>query len=381
MIPQEVYNETLLSFLAPVRRYLEDKSVSEVMINGSQAIYVERKGKLWRVRETFPSEESLLAALRNIAQYAGKQVDELHPILEGRLPDGSRVQAVIPPVAFGGISIAIRRFSASLYTMPSLIELGALTADAAQTLEALVFAKLNVLVAGGTGSGKTSMLNTLSRAIPTDERVVVIEDSKEVQLQQEHVVYMEARPPDPKGRGAVTIRDLFRATLRMRPDRIVIGEIRGGEALDIVQAMVSGHGGCMGTLHATYPRDTMTRLETMALMSDVEIPLAALRLQIASGVNIILQVARLQDGSRKVTHVSEVVGYDMATMRYQIRDLFVRKYELQSDGTTQSELVPTGILPECLAQLHEHGTDLPAGVYEAAERLRASDGVEGGAGI
>src|SRR5262245_23214752 len=168
------------------------------MINGSQAIYVERKGKLWRVRETFPSEESLLAALRNIAQYAGKQVDELHPILEGRLPDGSRVQAVIPPVAFGGISIAIRRFSASLYTMPSLIELGALSADGAQTLEALVFAKLNVLVAGGTGSGKTSMLNTLSRSIPSDERIVVIEDSKEVQLQQDHVVYLEARPPDPK---------------------------------------------------------------------------------------------------------------------------------------------------------------------------------------
>jgi pilus assembly protein CpaF len=376
MIPQEVYSETLLSFLAPVRRYLEDKSVSEVMINGSQAIYVERKGKLWRVRETFPSEESLLAALRNIAQYAGKQVDELHPILEGRLPDGSRVQAVIPPVAFGGVSIAIRRFSASLYTMPSLIELGALTPDAAQTLEALVYAKLNVLVAGGTGSGKTSMLNTLSRAIPSDERIVVIEDSKEVQLQQEHVVYMEARPPDPKGRGAVTIRDLFRATLRMRPDRIVIGEIRGGEALDIIQAMVSGHGGCMGTLHATYPRDTMTRLETMALMSDVEIPLTALRLQIASGINIILQVARLQDGSRKVTHISEVVGYDMTTMRYQIQDLFVRRIELQSDGTTASELLPTGILPQCLTQLHEHGTDLPGGVYEAAERLRRTHGAE-----
>jgi pilus assembly protein CpaF len=378
MIPQQVFSQTLLSFLAPIRRYLDDSSVSEVMINGPETIYVERKGKLQRVSETFPSNEALLAALRNIAQFAGKQIDELHPILEGRLPDGSRVQAVVPPVSFGGVSVAIRRFSSALYTMPSLIELGALSQDAAVTLGALVRSKLNVLVAGGTGSGKTSMLNTLSRYIPSDERIVVIEDSKEVQLQQEHVVYLEARPPDPKGRGAVTIRDLFRTTLRMRPDRIVIGEIRGGEALDIVQAMVSGHGGCMGTLHATYPRDTMTRLETMAMMSDVEIPLAALRLQIASGINIILQVARLHDGSRKVTHVSEVLGYDLATMKYEIQDLFVRRWHTdRNDGTTTSELVPTGILPRCVSQLHEHGTDLPEGVYEAAERLRAAGGARG----
>jgi pilus assembly protein CpaF len=378
MIPEQVFAQTLLSFLAPIRRYLDDTSVSEVMINGPETIYVERKGKLQRVSETFPSNEALLAALRNIAQFAGKQLDELHPILEGRLPDGSRVQAVVPPVSFGGVSVAIRRFSSALYTMPSLIELGALSQDAAATLGALVRSKLNVLVAGGTGSGKTSMLNTLSRYIPSDERIVVIEDSKEVQLQQEHVVYLEARPPDPKGRGAVTIRDLFRTTLRMRPDRIVIGEIRGGEALDIVQAMVSGHGGCMGTLHATYPRDTMTRLETMAMMSDVDIPLAALRLQIASGINIILQVARLHDGSRKVTHVSEVLGYDLATMKYEIQDLFVRKWRTdRNDGTTASELVPTGTLPRCVSQLHEHGTDLPQGVYEAAERLRAAGGARG----
>jgi pilus assembly protein CpaF len=379
MIPQEVFNETLLGFLAPIRHYLDDKSVTEVMINGHQKIYVERKGKLQRVGETFPSNEALLSALRNIAQYAGKQLDELHPILEGRLPDGSRVQAVVPPVSYGGVSVAIRRFSPSMYTMPTLIQFGALTEDCAMTLAALVHSKLNVIVAGGTGSGKTSMLNTLSRSIPEDERVVVIEDSKEVQLQQEHVVYLEARPPDPKGRGAVTIRDLFRTTLRMRPDRIVIGEIRGGEALDIVQAMVSGHGGCMGTLHATYPRDTMTRLETMAMMSDVEIPLAALRLQIASGINIILQVARLHDGSRKVTHVSEVVGYDLATMKYQIQDLFIRKWRADGeDRSSTSELVPTGIMPQCLEQLHEHGTDLPEGVYEAVERRRAEDAAVGG---
>ena len=356
MIP-EIFAETLMEFLAPVRRYLDDPSVSEVMINGASCIYVERKGKLERVGETFPNEESLLAALRNIAQFTGKQVDELHPILEGRLPDGSRVQAVVPPISFGGVSVAIRRFSASLYTMPALEGLGALSSDAARTLEALVHAKLNVIVAGGTGSGKTSMLNTLSRSIPEDERVVVIEDSKEVQLQQEHVVYLEARAADSRGRGAITIRDLFRTTLRMRPDRIVIGEIRGGEALDIIQAMVSGHGGCMGTLHATYPRDTMTRLETMALMSDVEIPLTALRLQIASGVNIILQVARLPDGSRKVTHVSEVLGYDMASMKYELRDIFTRRFDSSEEGTSPGELAPTGHVPRCRPQLLEHGTE------------------------
>jgi pilus assembly protein CpaF len=373
MIPHEVFVETLLNFLAPVRRYLEDPSVSEIMINGPSRIYVERRGKLERVKETFPSNDALLAALRNIAQFSGKQVDELHPILESRLPDGSRVQAVVPPIAFGGVSVAIRRFSAGLYTMPALTKLGALTPDAAATLEALVRSKLNVLVAGGTGSGKTSMLNTLSRSIPEDERVVVIEDSKEVQLQQEHVVYLEARQPDPKGRGAISIRDLFRATLRMRPDRIVIGEIRGGEALDIVQAMVSGHGGCMGTLHATYPRDTMTRLETMALMSDVEIPLAALRLQIASGINIILQVARFPDGSRKVTHITEVLGYDLSTMKYQLQDIFVRRFDQHAQEGAVGELLPTGVIPHCRTQLLEHGTDLPDAVFEAAERRRAAN--------
>jgi pilus assembly protein CpaF len=250
-----------------------------------------------------------------------------------------------------------------------LLDIGTINQDAHDTLEALVASKLNVMIAGGTGSGKTSLLNAFTNFIPRGERIAVIEDSKEVQVQHPHVVQLEARPPDPQGRGAVSIRDLFRATLRMRPDRIVIGEIRGGEALDIIQAMVSGHGGCLGTLHATYPRDTLTRLETMAMMSDVELPLAALRLQIASGVNAIVQVSRLADGSRKVTHITEVAGFDIHTGRYELHDVFTREYSgRDAHGRIQSELRPTGYLPSFVPHLRDHGKDLPFAVYEAAAR-------------
>ncbi|HET9932027.1 MAG TPA: ATPase, T2SS/T4P/T4SS family, partial [Polyangiaceae bacterium] len=282
---------------------------------------------------------------------------------EARLPDGSRLQALVAPVAPGGPCVAIRRFSRDTFSLDRLVDLGTLSHDAVATLDAFVVAKLNVLVAGGTGSGKTSLLNALTRFIPESERIVVIEDSKEVQVQHGHVVQLEAHPPDAEGRGAVSIRDLFRATLRLRPDRIVIGEIRGGEALDIVQAMVSGHGGCLATLHATYPRDTLTRLETMALMSDVDIPLAALRAQIASGVNVIVQVARARDGARKVTHITEVRGFDFATARYELADLFVRDV-----FTPKNELRPTGVMPTFLEQLAEHGARLPKSVLDAGKR-------------
>jgi pilus assembly protein CpaF len=222
-------------------------------------------------------------------------------------------------------------------------------------------------VAGGTGSGKTSMLNALSGFIPDGERVLIIEDSREVQFQKPHVVQLEARPSDRKGRGGVSIRDLFRATLRMRPDRVVVGEIRGGEALDIIQAMTSGHGGCMGTLHATYPRDTLTRLETMCMMSDIEMPLAAMRSQIGSGVQIIVQVSRLQDGSRRLTHISEVTGFDLTTQKYEVKDIFERRYHgLDEKQRVISELVPTGNLPRCMHQLEEHGVTLPDVVLDVA---------------
>ncbi|MDF3066780.1 MAG: Type secretion system hydrolase TadA/VirB11/CpaF, TadA subfamily [Polyangiaceae bacterium] len=369
MIAPSVYAETLLGFLEPVRKFLDDPSVSEIMINGPSVVFIERRGQLEATDARFESREAILCALRNAAQFVGKHVDELHPILEARMPDGSRLQAVIPPAAPDGPYVSIRRFSKDSFSLSRLLDLGTLTQDAHDSLDAMVHSKLNVMIAGGTGSGKTSLLNAFTHFIPRGERIAVIEDSKEVQVQHPHVVQLEARPADPQGRGAVSIRDLFRATLRMRPDRIVIGEIRGGEALDIIQAMVSGHGGCLGTLHATYPRDTLTRLETMAMMSDVELPLAALRLQIASGVNVIVQVSRLSDGSRKLTHITEVAGFDMHSGRYELHDIFARQYYGQdSHGRIQSDLLPTGYVPSFVSMLRDHGKDLPAAVYDAAER-------------
>lgn len=374
MIPREVFEETLLHFFEPIRPFLEDPSVNDIMINGPSQIYVERKGLLYLTEARFSSREALMAALRNAAQFVGKHIDEEHPILEGRLPDGSRLEAILPPAAPDGPSVSIRRFAKETLTVDKLIGFDALTRDAALFLHALVASKLNVVIAGGTGSGKTSMLNALSSFIPNGERVVVIEDSRELQLQRQHVVQLEARPPDPRGKGAVSIRDLFKATLRMRPDRIVVGEIRGGEALDLIQAMTSGHGGCLTTVHATYPRDTLTRLETMCLMSDVEMPLVALRLQIASGINILVQVSRLSDGRRKVTHVSEVLGFDVNAGNYVIQDLFLRTYgAIGPDGQIQSALHPTGLVPQCVPALREHGMELPAAVVDAIERRRAAE--------
>ncbi|APR84464.1 Type II/IV secretion system ATP hydrolase TadA/VirB11/CpaF, TadA subfamily protein [Minicystis rosea] len=374
MIPREVFEETLLHFFEPIRPYLEDPSVNDIMINGPTQIYVEKKGILYLTDARFPSREALMAALRNAAQFVGKHVDAEHPILEGRLPDGSRLEAIFPPAAPDGPAVSIRRFSKETLTVEKLIGFDALTRDAAQFLHALVASKLNVVIAGGTGSGKTSMLNALSSFIPNGERVVVIEDSRELQLQREHVVQLEARPADPRGKGAVSIRDLFKATLRLRPDRIVVGEIRSGEALDLIQAMTSGHGGCLTTVHATYPRDTLTRLETMCLMSDVEMPLVAMRMQIASGINILVQVSRLADGRRKVTHISEVLGFDSASGNYVIQDLFLRTYgTAAAGGEIPSALQPTGIVPQCLPALREHGVDLPPAVAQAIEQRRAAE--------
>jgi pilus assembly protein CpaF len=369
MIPREVFEESLLHFFAPIRPYLEDPAVSDIMINGPDQIFVEKGGLLHLTDARFPSRDALLAALRNAAQFVGKQIDESRPILEGRLPDGSRIEAVLPPAAPDGPCVSIRRFFKETLTVSRLIDFGAMTHDCADALRAFVASKLNVVVAGGTGSGKTSMLNALSSFVPEGERVVVLEDSRELQLQRVHVVQLEARPADARGKGAVSIRDLFKATLRLRPDRIVVGEIRGGEALDLVQAMTSGHGGCLTTVHATYPRDTLSRLETMAMMSDVEMPLVALRMQIASAVNLVVQVSRLSDGTRKVTHVSEVLGYDPQAQAYRIEDVFVRQVQgTDARGMIQSQLVPTGYLPRCTAQLAEHGVSLPPAVLHAAER-------------
>jgi pilus assembly protein CpaF len=374
VIPKQVYEETLLSFLAPVRPFLDDAKVSEIMINGPNQIFIEKAGKLILTDAKFSSGEALNAALRNIAQYVGKMVDEDNPILEARLPDGSRIEAIVPPAAPDGPSVSIRRFFKETLTVQRLVDFGSVTPDCAQVLEALVAMKQNVVVAGGTGSGKTSLLNALSSFIPDGERIVIIEDSREVQLQRQHVVQLEARPGDAKGRGKVGIRDLFRATLRMRPDRIVVGEIRGGEALDLVQAMTSGHGGCLTTVHATYPHDTLTRLETMSLMSDVELPLSALRVQLGSAINIIVQTSRLADGSRKITHVSEVRGYDNND-GFRLVDLYLRKFQgRDGQGNLLSTLEPTGELPLCTEMVHSYGMQFPASFYEAA-RVRQEMGM------
>jgi pilus assembly protein CpaF len=371
MIPRAVYESTLRGFLAPILPLLDDPTVTEVMINGASEVFVERRGKLVRTEVRFESGDALLSALRVVAQFVGRGFDEAQPILEARLPDGSRVEALLPPIAPDGPSVAIRRFSKERLTLQKLLELGALTRDAAETLRALIEGKQNVVVAGGTGSGKTSLLNAVSSFIPDDERVIVIEDARELQLQREHVVQLETRPADARGKGAVTIRDLFKASLRMRPDRIVLGEIRGGEALDLIQAMTSGHGGCLATVHATYPIDTLNRLETLALMSGVELPLFALRSQLASAVDIVVQTARLRDGRRMVTHITEVVGAD-PQRGYAIKDIFVSMPgPKQPDGHIPCELLPTGVLPNCLPLLHAQGLDLPRGVLENARAARA----------
>jgi pilus assembly protein CpaF len=367
MIPPEMYMQTISDLLAPIGAYLRDASVTEILINGPERIFVERRGKLERVDARFENKEAVLCGLRAIAQYAGQMIDERAPVLEARLPDGSRVEAVIDPIAEDGPAVAIRRFSKSMMTLPRLVELGALTADAAQLLVAVAVSKCNVVVAGGTGSGKTSLLNVLAACVPASERVLVIEDTRELSIDREHVVYLETRRPDENGEGTIGIRDLFRASLRMRPDRIIVGEIRGAEALDMVQSMVSGHGGGLSTLHATYPRDTLTRLETMCMMSDVVMPLPAIRMQIGSGIELIVQVGRQRDGSRKVTHITEVAGFDVDSGRYRLNDLYVLKHA----GAAGAALMPTGQLPTFAERLTEHGVELPAAMLRAAQAQEA----------
>jgi pilus assembly protein CpaF len=365
VIPAELYAKSIASFFAPIRCYFEDPSVSEILINGPGTIFVERSGTLARVEARFESEEALLSALRNVAQYVGRPFDVEHPILEGRLPDGSRIEALLPPVSPAGPAVAIRRFSPDTLTIDELLALGSLSDDAARTLAALIAAKQNIVISGGTGSGKTSLLNCLSSFIPEGERVVVIEDARELSLQQPHVLAFEARPADARGKGAVTIRDLFRASLRMRPDRIVVGEIRGAEALELIQAMTSGHDGCLSTVHASHPRDALARLETLALMSDVALPLEALRAQIASAVDVVIQTSRAPGGRRRITHVTEIIAIDGQRGGYQLEDLFA----LRADARGQyGPLAPTGALPDCLDAIRRHGHDLPPAVYLAAQR-------------
>jgi len=300
-------NSFLVLFLAPVREYLEDDSVSEILINGPQQIYIERRGKLEEISARFVSESALRAAAANIAKSVGRMLDEMHPRLDARLPDGSRVHAVIPPLSRVGTVIAIRKFKKDTLTIDKMQEFGSLDESKRKLIRALVLLHKNVIVSGATSSGKTSVLNALSSFIPEGERVLVIEDATELQLQQKHVVPFETRKADKNGQGEVTIRDLIRSALRLRPDRIVIGEIRGGEALDLLQALNTGHAGSMSTIHANSPIDCLRRIETCALLSGIDIPLSALRSQVASAIDAVVHTARLSDGSRKVVSVAEVL--------------------------------------------------------------------------
>ncbi len=321
MIPGGTYSESIRRFLSPISDLMRDPHVAEIMVNGPENIWVERKGMIERTGCAFQSAEALTAALTNIAQFAGRPLGWDRPILEAHLPDGSRVEAVLPPLAEGGPIMSIRRFSKSTLTIKQLIAFGSLNEPAALFLGRAVRAKQNIVVSGGTGTGKTSLLGALSALVRDNERIVVIEDTREVQLQKPHVVYLETRSADDRGRGRVTVRDLLRATLRLRPDRIVVGEVRGKEALDLLQAMTSGHGGSMTTAHANTPKDALRRLETMAMMEDIDMPLSALRAQVASAVQMVVQVERTPDGRRRVSEIAKVGPLSEAG-DYAVRPLF-----------------------------------------------------------
>lgn len=358
MIPQEVFEQSILRYFEPIRPFLEDDDVSEIMINGKDEVWIEVGGKLEKTEAQFDTVDDLKGGVKQIAQYVDKPLDELHPRMDARLPDGSRVHVVLPPCSREGITVAIRQFGEFTLTMDKLIDWGSVSPDAAEFLKSCVRLKKNIVVAGGTGSGKTSLLNVLSAQIPPSERILVIEDSSELQFQQPHVVMMEARKPDAKGRGEVTIGDLFHSAMRLRPDRVVIGEVRGKEALSMLQAMTTGHSGSMTTTHATYPDDTLRRLETMAMMSDMEMPLHALRSQVASAVELIVQQSRFNDGSRKITDIVEVLDL-REEGEYQTRPLYKFNHRGEGrDGTVLGELKPLGNLPTFLEQAESKGIEM-----------------------
>jgi pilus assembly protein CpaF len=349
-----MYEKSVKEFLKPVRYFLEDASVSEIMINGPEDVWIERKGRLFRTDAKF-TPEGLEAAARNVAQYVGRIITDERPRLDARLPDGSRIHVVLPPIARKGTTISIRKFFPGKLSVPQLIGFGALTPEWARFIDACVKTKQNVIVAGGTGSGKTTLLNVVSSLIPNDERILTIEDSAELQLSQDHLVAFESRPPDKLGRGAVTIADLLHSSLRLRPDRIVIGEVRGGEAFDLMQAMNTGHSGSMCTVHANSPTETCRRLESLCLMSEIELPMVAIRAQIAAALNIIICCARFHDGSRRLTHIAEVLPLNEKG-DYRTQDLFV--YTItgkDKEGRIEGYHAPTGILPTFMSKLKAYG--------------------------
>ncbi len=347
--------------LGPLEPLLRDESISEVMVNGPRQVYIERSGKLELTNVVFQNDDHVMRIIDRIIAPIGRRVDESSPMVDARLTDGSRVNAIIPPLSLVGPVITIRKFSASPFTVDDLVRFGTATADMFDFMRACVEARLNIFVSGGTGSGKTTTLNVLSSFIPNDERIVTIEDAAELQLRQEHVVTLESRPPNIEGKGAIPIRELVRNSLRMRPDRIIVGECRSGEALDMLQAMNTGHDGSMSTGHANSPRDMLSRLETMVLMAGVDLPVRAIREQIASAVDLIVHQSRLKDGTRKITNITEVQGMEGDVIVMQ--DVFVFEQTGIVEGKIQGRLKATGIRPKFVEKFEVMGIHLPPNLF------------------
>jgi pilus assembly protein CpaF len=358
----------------PIERYLADDSVTEVMVNADRPIYVERNGKLLETNTRFISQDHLRRVIERIVSQVGRRIDESSPMVDARLPDGSRVNAIIPPLAVDGPVLTVRKFSRDPFQVDDLVRFGTLTDLSVELLSKCVLGRMNTLVTGGTGTGKTTLLNVLSSFIPEDERLVTIEDAVELQLHQRHVVRLESRPPNIEGRGEVTIRDLVRNALRMRPDRIIVGEVRGAEALDMLQAMNTGHEGSLSTVHSNTPRDALARVETMVLMSGVDLPTRAIREQISSSLDLIVHISRLRDGSRRVTQITEVVGMEGETITLQ--DLFAFDYSagIDESGRYLGSVVPTGLRPAFARRLTDVGIELPPAIFGPANVLARSNG-------
>jgi pilus assembly protein CpaF len=360
-VAQEVADDILGH--GPLEPYLRDPEVSEIMVNGHDQIYVERGGRLYPVPAAFADEGHLRRVIDKVVARVGRRVDEASPMVDARMPDGSRVNAVVPPVALDGSLLTIRRFAADPFTVDDLISFGTITRRVAAVLDACVRGRLNIVIGGGTGSGKTTTLNVLSGFVPEDERIVTIEDAAELQLRQEHVLRMEARPPNLENRGEISIRDLVRNSLRMRPDRVVIGEVRDAAALDMLQAMNTGHDGSLTTVHSNSPRDSLARLETMVLMAGIDLPQRAVREQMASAINLIIHQARFKDGARRITHVTEVQGMEGPVITLQDVFAFDFRAGVDRSGRHRGALRPTGLRPRFADVLADRGVRLPPEVW------------------
>jgi pilus assembly protein CpaF len=354
--------------LGPLQPLLEDDTITEIMVNGAKNIYIERKGKLHRVPVTFENNDHVMRIIDRIVAPLGRRIDESSPYVDARLQDGSRVNAVIPPISLVGPVLTIRKFSRNPITVEQLIQFGSITQEAVQFLKACVEARLNIVISGGTGSGKTTFLNVLSGFIPSDERILTIENAAELQLRQEHVVTLESRPPNIEGRGEITIRNLVVNALRMRPERIIVGEIRDEAALDMLQAMNTGHDGSMTTLHSNGPRDTLSRLETMSLMAGMDLPSRAIREQVSSAIDLICHQERMRDGTRKITNLTEVSGMEGEVIT--MTDIFVFEQTGFENGQLMGRLRPTGLRPKFMDKIEASGINLPPSIFGIGERRR-----------